>query len=937
MPKVSVIIPAYNYARYLPLAVQSALNQKGVEPEILVIDDGSTDNTPEVAAGFGSNILYIRKENQGLSAARNTGMEAASGDFMVFLDADDLLGENCLASHLDVFRSNPEADLSVCRNQMFRAVTPHSQLVPVDLWFLCKSDPLLHLCFLNIAPPHAFMIKSAAARRTGFFDTTLKACEDYDFWLRCAALGQKIAVNPAGMVFYRRHPGSISDQLDTQLEHDVVMHKRLAALLKSRPDFVGDRREEAYLAHAAGCLFSAARSAGRKCGYAPELYALCNASVKNMFTSRDMNSENGMRRQDTRDLREHFIYSIFNSLNLLKKESHPELYAVRKVFKSLYSEYGKKLTVAVHWESLQKTVVCQNVMDRIEFLPAPDPQANVSRKKVLLADDVCRSRPDVQPSCLEKLGVSLVDAGYEVHFVCTRAQGFEAVTRRGMHPVPFRCRGVFADEDKGEEYESYKAFLFHAEYDAAFFAGNHDSWITAPLAEKPLPHMRAYVMPRMKPEDAGGPRNAEQIAIAAVIVLNATGCIARTRSSFSARFAETLGKKPIILPWIFDPEDETPLSHGVNEKKTEDIALVSAEGAAHEKILHAMKNGIPWLAAQEYDGISDYAGGLACAPDALEAALQTLRDNAPLRHALGDLGREHRARLSRQAVMSAVAELIEKGEITPDWFMPQGLHAANETLKRKILPFETADTITISIIISTYNAEKYLEIALRSIETQTYPHWEIIVQDGGSTDGTLNILKRHPHSVDCISAPDSGIYDAWNKAVARAGGDWIIFLGADDFLLHDKVLENSVACLKQFSEEIIYAYGVVLQGEKGQVNYVFNNSLHNTFHIFFSDMGIQFPGTFIRSSFLKKHAFDTSYKIAGDFELAARTVSLGNVSRIPLAVAYREMGGMSTNPDHAGTLMRERKEILWRCVAPRAHEFMEAAIATVDSQDHEYA
>lgn len=124
--------------------------------------------------------------------------------------------------------------------------------------------------------------------------------------------------------------------------------------------------------------------------------------------------------------------------------------------------------------------------------------------------------------------------------------------------------------------------------------------------------------------------------------------------------------------------------------------------------------------------------------------------------------------------------------------------------------------IRISIIMATYNAAAQLERTLRSVERQCYPHWEIIVQDGGSTDGTLEILESHRASVSWVSEPDRGIYDAWNKAVARAGGDWALFLGADDFLMNDNVLAQCVHFLKKFDDDIVFAYGVLLMGANRQ-------------------------------------------------------------------------------------------------------------------------
>src|SRR4051794_10354756 len=89
-PTVSVIVPAYNYERYLSLAIESALAQTHSPLEVIVVDDGSTDDTPRVLAAYGDRIRAIRQPNQGAGAARNTGIAASRGDYLAFLDSDDL-------------------------------------------------------------------------------------------------------------------------------------------------------------------------------------------------------------------------------------------------------------------------------------------------------------------------------------------------------------------------------------------------------------------------------------------------------------------------------------------------------------------------------------------------------------------------------------------------------------------------------------------------------------------------------------------------------------------------------------------------------------------------------------------------------------------------------------------------------------------------------
>lgn len=108
-PEFSVVIPAYNYGRYLVRAVESVEAQRGPSYEIIVVDDGSTDETPEVAAGLGTRIEYIRQANAGVAAARNAGLEQARGRYVIFLDADDRMAEGALAAFHEIAVQSPMA------------------------------------------------------------------------------------------------------------------------------------------------------------------------------------------------------------------------------------------------------------------------------------------------------------------------------------------------------------------------------------------------------------------------------------------------------------------------------------------------------------------------------------------------------------------------------------------------------------------------------------------------------------------------------------------------------------------------------------------------------------------------------------------------------------------------------------------------------------
>lgn len=240
-----------------------------------------------------------------------------------------------------------------------------------------------------------------------------------------------------------------------------------------------------------------------------------------------------------------------------------------------------------------------------------------------------------------------------------------------------------------------------------------------------------------------------------------------------------------------------------------------------------------------------------------------------------------------------------------------------------------------SIVMATLNGEKTLRAALASIFMQTYPKWEIIVQDGGSTDGTLGILKEYEGILNWRSEPDTGVYDAWNKALARVTGDWVLFLGADDFFLHKHVFAQCKRHLVKYPKRIQFAYGAILLEQKDAQgkNIAYMRSLRNTYHQFLQDMGLTFTSTFVRASLLREHCFDTSYTISGDFDFCARLVTESNVGRLPVWVSYMHSGGLSSSLENIEMLIRERERVLRTRIAPRADVFVNAVAGRLRDMD----
>lgn len=271
--RLSVIIPVFNYAHFLRACVDSVVSQDVDDVEVLVVDDGSTDDTATVAATL-PGIRYIHQPNQGLSAARNTGIAHARGEYLLFLDADDQLAPGTLAARLDFIRALGAPAVSVCRTRQFHDTDSTGRARPGAPWWLAPRDLDLRLWHFNIAPPHAWLLHRAVVDAVGGFDTGLRACEDYDYWLRAQCLGHAPRYSPAGLVYYRKHAASMSADNTQQYHHDVLLHERVFAALADESRAHVDDPLCAMLAAEAGAWITLARLAGASNGDYDRLLAL---------------------------------------------------------------------------------------------------------------------------------------------------------------------------------------------------------------------------------------------------------------------------------------------------------------------------------------------------------------------------------------------------------------------------------------------------------------------------------------------------------------------------------------------------------------------------------------------------------------------------------------------------------------------------------------
>lgn len=217
-PLVSIIIPAYNAAAYLPDSLRCVLGQTHPHVEAIVVDDGSTDGTAALLAEWAGRELRVRavhQANQGLPSARNSGLRVARGEYIAFLDADDVIDPEKVARQLEHLQAHPDLDLVYSDYQM-----ADERLRPLESRTIgVKRQPLRDVyAYTNLFPVMAALLRRSLVERVGDFDPALRACEDWDYWVRCAAVG-RFGYLPGVTSTYRMHGSQMHRDLNYMLRY----------------------------------------------------------------------------------------------------------------------------------------------------------------------------------------------------------------------------------------------------------------------------------------------------------------------------------------------------------------------------------------------------------------------------------------------------------------------------------------------------------------------------------------------------------------------------------------------------------------------------------------------------------------------------------------------------------------------------------------------
>lgn len=212
MPKVSVIIPAYNSSATIGRALTSVFEQTCQDFEVIVVDDGSTDNTRDIVAAFGSRVSYLYQPNRGPSAARNLGLQRSEGETLVFLDADDTLDPRFLELTLKRLDRFGDETAGICTGWCY--VDADGQALAHTRFSQSGFLGFRDFLFTNPFPIHATLVRSNMVRAAGGFDEQILAMEDWDLWLRISFGGKRFFAIEDCLAHYRLNGFSNSRRAD---------------------------------------------------------------------------------------------------------------------------------------------------------------------------------------------------------------------------------------------------------------------------------------------------------------------------------------------------------------------------------------------------------------------------------------------------------------------------------------------------------------------------------------------------------------------------------------------------------------------------------------------------------------------------------------------------------------------------------------------------
>ncbi|MGB9596142.1 MAG: glycosyltransferase family 2 protein [Candidatus Poribacteria bacterium] len=212
LPLVSVIIPVYNQEKYIKECIDSVINQSYANVEIIVVDDGSTDKTPDILRAYGDKIKYIRQENQGPSSAINNGIKSANGSLICWLGSDDLYMPNKIEHQVELLQR--EQSISIVYSDYITIDSYGNEINKVHILHPPQEKFARTMLIRNFINGSTVMMRRECLDKVGYYDESLRADPDGDMWFRLLKNGYKFGHISEPLVKYRLHQNNVSRDFD---------------------------------------------------------------------------------------------------------------------------------------------------------------------------------------------------------------------------------------------------------------------------------------------------------------------------------------------------------------------------------------------------------------------------------------------------------------------------------------------------------------------------------------------------------------------------------------------------------------------------------------------------------------------------------------------------------------------------------------------------
>ncbi|WP_240041603.1 MULTISPECIES: glycosyltransferase family 2 protein [Okeania] len=768
-PKVSVIIPVYNCELYIAQAIESVFKQTYTNYEIIVIDDGSTDNTRQVLQPYMTKIRYFYQENQGLSATRNRGIKLAKGELIALLDADDLFLSYKLKEQVAIFDAQPNIGLV---QSGWRVVDEKGEKIQdIEPWHKSPELDLVSWLKWKTTNPSGMMFRKEWLERVGGFNEKLRRLEDFDIVIRLALAGCQSTWFPKVAVCYRQHSSNMTRNLLAQTAVEEKILDELFSNPNLPPKIQQLEKELRYgsLIWNCWCLY--------KFAYFAEMADYLYKSLK--FSSFSV------------------LKTICNWLYYFQYYAALENYDFNSVFFHQLPEWQKLITKVIpNGLPLVSVVIpTYNNADYILIAIKSILTQTYTIYEIIVIDD---GSTDNTYQVLEPY-LNQIKYVYQENQGQSKARNHGIEIAQGKYIafldaddffLPEKLAeqiGCFAEDstltmvqsgwrfvdEKGHTIKDVKPWENGAELDLENWLIWQATLPSAMMFKSEWLKLNGGFDPRYIPEDLEIVLRLALTGEKATWLQRVCVCYRQHNSSVSGlenrqKITQELEK---LLDDFFSKSNlPTPIRQIENQVKYRSLLWNSwrlYQGGNFSEMTAYLQKSLTYTSASTTEAISTW----------IELFTKLARQEGNQFNAYN------------------FSQLPEWKKLISNIFNP-------------VIP-------RVSVIIATYNNAHYILEAIASVFNQTYTSYEIIVIDDGSTDNTREVLEPYLDKIRYVYQENKGVSHARNLGLEMAGGEFIAFLDADDFFLPDKLAKQVAIFDTRPSLGIVHS-GWRLVNEKGE-------------------------------------------------------------------------------------------------------------------------